>query len=128
MKLDQYGKFSGSVLLYNAGRKNKPLASETFDDPENLIKHVSDAIGHSLRKSDISKILISVKIHSAKYMIEFIPELYMTGWEKANYAMCLPSKLLDKTREYLASWRDFKYSSARLGSTEIEKIGIAYEY
>lgn len=127
MKLEHYGKFSGSVLLYNANKKNKPIVSEVFSDPNKLIKYISDAVGTSLRKSDISKITINVKVHSAKYGVDFTPELYMTGWEKSNYSMCLPGQLINSIRGYLDSWLDANYSKERMGKTELERIGIAYE-
>lgn len=127
MKLEHYSKFSGSVLLYNANKKNKPLVSETFSDPNKMIDYISAAIGPSLRKSDISKITINVKIHSVKYGVDYTPELYMTGWEKSNYSMCLPGQLMNSIRGYFDFWLDPNYSKERIGKTELERIGVMYE-
>lgn len=127
MKLDQYSKFSGWVLLYGADKKAPPLRSQPFNDHEKMIEYVCESVGSCMRKSDISKLTINVKRHSTLFVVNYISELYMSAWEKSTYDILVPGKLIESIQIYMSHWLDSKYAKDRMSRTEIENIGVEVE-
>lgn len=126
MRLNQYSKFSGSVVLYRVGHQAE-IQSQIYYNHKDLIIFINDAIGGSLRKSDIEKIRIEAKIHTAKFIVNYIPELYMNKFEKDKYDMVIPGKFLESISIVLECWQAPGYAMKKAGSTEIDNYGVWYE-
>lgn len=126
MKIDNYSKFTSTVLIYGTGKRT-PITSEVFINSDEMVEYISTMIGPSLRKSDISKITINVNVHSAKFVVEYIPEIYMSHWQKSTYSMVLKGQLLSSIVQFIDFWKNPEYASERSGKTEIEYLGVMYE-
>lgn len=127
MKLENYEKFHGTVLFFHGTPNTKPITSEVFSDRHQLVNHISEVVGSSLRKTDIAKLTVNVRVHSAKFCVDFIPYLYATGWEKTHYSTVLKGQLIPCMEIYLNYWTDPEYAVKKSGQTEIEKLVVGYD-
>lgn len=129
MKLSDYCKFYCSIKLVK--RQEDPIfkfdsENKAIDFLKSIFK-IKPQSGKLYLDTDIEAIRINVKFHSAKYGIDYKPELHMTAWEFSNYASIYPSEVIDNLKDTFYFWLDPKYAETRIGITTIIRTGILHE-